>query len=113
GREESRVGLQDRVRALKLGDFALELADLLGLSRSDSLAVAGIDLGAADSLSQRLRGADAQQRSDAFDRRPLRLTIRPLGDHAHRPRLQLRRVALRCVPWHDSNSPNNQSLRTR
>ncbi len=53
-----------------------------------------------------------EQRSDPSHRCPLRLILRTFRDHPHRPNLQLRRIPLRGVPWHDSNLPNNRSLRT-
>ena len=67
----------------------------------------GIGLRPAHPFTQHLGGSHTQQRRDPRHRRPLRLTIRTLGDHPHRSRLQLRRVPLRGISCHDSNLPKN------
>jgi hypothetical protein len=54
-----------------------------------------------------------QQFRDVGHRGPLRVVVATdLAHHPHRPLLQLRRVPLRRVPWHDSNLSNDRSLRT-
>jgi hypothetical protein len=54
-RKKQRGGFQDLIRAAQLEVLTPELADLLTLLGAHPLAVASVDLGAPDTLSQRLR----------------------------------------------------------
>ncbi|WP_185990376.1 transposase [Janibacter cremeus] len=57
-------------------------------------------------LQPGLSTTDPQQRSDPLHRSPLRLILRSLRDHPHRPSLQLDRVPLRGATasslWHEN-----------
>jgi hypothetical protein len=76
GREESRRGFQDRVRAPQLGVLPLQPLQLRRLLRCGPRPRPGIDLGLADPLAHRLQRGDPQQMSHLAHRRRISLVIR-------------------------------------